>query len=126
QDRQQQMFGADVLVAKLGQLVMGAREHGAQARRDRELHPAAADTRQAIELAARLLGERADSQIELTQDLRHDAVALLQQRQQQVLGLDLAVAVALGDILGRNNGLFGLLRQRLVLNDIWQSPPLIC
>ena len=39
----------------------------------------------------------------LGDDLRHDAVGLLEQRQQQVLRLDLAVVIGLRELLGGEN-----------------------
>jgi len=56
-------------------------------------------TRQAIDFGGGLLGQRAHGHIQPRQNLRHHAVALFEQGEQQVFRLDLAVAVALGGVL---------------------------
>ena len=53
----------------------------------------------------------------LGDDLRHDAVRLLKQRQQQVLRLDLAVVMGLRELLGGENGLLPALGEFVESHD---------
>ena len=70
--------------------------HFAQARRERRLRPAVGRglLRQ---LAAQLVGQRLRLDAHLPQQRRDDAVLLLHEGQQEVLGLDLRVVQLLGD-----------------------------
>ena len=107
--RQQQVLGRHILVAEGGQLVVGAHQHVAQPLADRALDPTAADARQPGDLGAQLLCQSADRQAQLAKHLWHHAFALLEQRQQQVLRLDLAVGAALGKVLCRDQRFLGFL-----------------
>ena len=53
----------------------------------------------------------------LGDDLRHDAVGLLEQRQQQVLRLDLAVVIGLRELLGGENRLLPALGEFVESHD---------
>ena len=88
QDAQQQVLGAHILV--LHGLGFGLRgiEHDAHARGEVRLR-SAVRLRLLAEMGAQRLGERAGIHRNLAEHGRHDAVLLLDERDQQVLGLHL-------------------------------------
>ncbi len=90
QHAEQQMLGADELV--LHRLGLGLRgvEHDAQPRRQAGLG-AAVRLGLPPELLAQGPSQRGRIGVELLQDGRHDAVGLLDERHEQMLGLDLRV-----------------------------------
>ena len=107
-DRQEQVFRADVLVLQpFGFLLRGVRD-GAQAGRERRLR-AAVRARLPVQLLAHRRGQRRRVRIHLAHDLRHDAFALFDERQEEVLRLNLRISLALGKSLRPDDGLLGLL-----------------
>ena len=79
-----------------------------------ELNQPLTATRNYLRAAQMLMdrGAEADQarlRAQLLDDLRHDPVGLLQQREQQVLGLDLGLVVLGRDGLRADNGLLSLL-----------------
>ena len=70
-----------------------------------------ADLRQAPELGLDVPPDRLRARAELRQEGADDAVLLLDQREQQVLGLELLVALAVGQRLGGLDRLLGLHRE---------------
>ena len=85
-DRDQQVLGADVLVLEPLRFRFGGVGDLPQPRRQRDLR-AAVRARQLVELGADRGRQRRRIRVHLADDLRDDAVALLEQRQQQVLGV---------------------------------------
>ena len=65
--------------------------------------------RQAIQLRAHRRRQRRRIRVHLADDLRNDAFLLLEQRQQQVLGQDLGVPLAIGQLLRGENRFLGFL-----------------
>ena len=57
-------------------------------------------TRQALELGAYLRRQRSGVGIHLPDDFRDDALSLIEKREQQVLGEDLGMSLAIGELLG--------------------------
>ncbi len=115
--RQQQVLGADVVVAHGRGLVLRVLEDAAKLAAHARLGVAAVNLRPprqiGLELALDDLWARAD----LCDDLRHDPFRLLQQRQQQVLRLDLAVVIGLRELLGGNDGLLAALGEFVESHD---------
>ena len=82
-----------------------------------DLRPAVR-ARRLAELGAHGRRDRRRIDVHLPHDLRHDAVALLDQRQQQVLRRDLRMSLAIGELLRREDRFLGLL---CVLVDVHRS-----
>ena len=102
--RQQQVLGRDKVVAHLpgdlGRAVQGTLQLAGQA----GLRRPAVNLGLAIQRLFHLLGHHAWLQAQSLDDRRYDALRLAQQRQQQVLALDLPVAVFPGDALRLEQG----------------------
>jgi hypothetical protein len=60
---------------------------------------------------------RSRIRVHLPDDLRRDAFALLEQRQEQVLRRDLRVSLAVGELLGGEDRLLGLLGVLVDVHD---------
>ncbi len=101
--RQQQVLGADVLVAHAGgdlfRLVQGARQFA----RKPHLRRRAIDLRFALQLPGQRQPHLPWIGLQFLDDLRHDPIGLLKQRQQHVGRLDLAVAVLARQRLSAHN-----------------------
>ena len=106
-DGEEQVLGADVLVLQPAGL--GLRQVGDQleTRRDGGLR-SAVDLRLLADGRTRLARDGGRVELQLPQQRRHDAVVLLDQRHQQVLGLDLRMIERLGELLRADDGLLGL------------------
>src|SRR5581483_9423959 len=117
------MLGRNVLVAELRKLVVRAKKHGAQPVRDTDLHATPADAWQPADLRTELLNHHTGRQVQLFQHLGHHTIALFQQCQQQMLRLDLAIAVALGQVLCRNDRFLRFLRPTVGIKRHGCSPP---
>ena len=102
--RQQQVLGRNKVVAHLpgdlGRAVQGTLQLAGQA----GLRRPAVNLGLAIQRLFHLLGHHAWLQAQSLDDRRYDALRLAQQRQQQVLALDLPVAVFPGDALRLEQG----------------------
>ncbi len=113
-ERQQQVLDAHVLVLHPLRLRLGTRQDLVHTRRDVDLAPLRAGPRDAGHARERLLeplhqGRRAGTR--LLDDARRHAALLLEQRHGQMLGLDLGVALPLGQALGLAHRILGLLGQ---------------
>ncbi len=118
--RDQQMLGADVLVLQtLGFLFGGVRDPP-QPRRECDLCTAMR-ARLTIELGADRAGQRRRIGIELPHERRHDPVLLFEQCEQQVLGKDLGMALAVGELLRRQNGFLCFLGVLVDIHDSYFS-----
>jgi hypothetical protein len=65
--------------------------------------------RKLLDLRANRRGERGGIRIHLPHDFGNDAVALFEERQQQVLRRDLRMPLAIGQLLGAEDGFLGFL-----------------
>ena len=92
-DRDEQVLGADVLVLQPLGFLLGGVGDLAQARGERRLR-AAVGARRPPQLRPQRRRQRGRIGVHLADDRRHDAVALFEQRQQQVLRRDLGVTLA--------------------------------
>ena len=104
---------------------LGGVGHLSQARRQRRLRSAVGGGLPG-ELGPQLFGERLRLDAHLAQQRRDDAVRLLDEREQQVLGLDLGVIALLGEPLRRQNRFlrfFGVLVQVHIAS---LTPPSSC
>ncbi len=106
--RQQQVLGTGVLVAQLPGAILGGQRHGAEPRRRSGLR-AAMGARQAAQGGVGRRRRGAQVHAHLGEHRRHDAVRLLEQRQQQVLGCHLRMTRSLRQLLARDNGFLRLL-----------------
>src|SRR6266540_5176028 len=97
------MLRADIFVTELLDLIMCAHQHLPQARRNAHLHSAATDLWQTIQLCLHLLEQISRIRPKSLQNLRDDSFILLKQRCEQMLGLYLAVAQFLSDLLRTND-----------------------
>jgi hypothetical protein len=88
------------LIAKLLHLIEGSAQDSLEAWAGCQLRVPPALAREASDRLLGLLLERADRNIELCQDLRHDAIALVKQGIEQVLRLKVTIAIPLGACLG--------------------------
>ncbi len=106
--REQQVLGADELVLEAGQLALGLLQHAAQAR-------GKAGVRRAVglgQLGQLLLHVAADGgrvDLELAQDVGHDAARLRDQRRQEMFGIDLRMLGLFGRALGAGQRFLRLL-----------------
>ena len=100
EQRQQQMLGADVVVTHRGRLALGILQDARGLPAQAGLGIAAVDLRppRQVGFEPALHGRRVRAG--LLQDLRHHPFWLLEQRQQQVLRLDLVVVIGLRELLG--------------------------
>ena len=97
-DGEEQVLGADVLV--LQALGFGLRQIGDQLEARRDDAPATAvDLRLLADSCARLARDGGRVELQLAQQRRHHAVVLLDQRDQQMLRLDLRMIERLGELL---------------------------
>ena len=92
-EREQEVLGRDVVVLELPRLVGGAVEQARERGAGGRLLRGALDRRLRAQLRGRLGAERGRVGHELLHEL------LVEQRQQQVLGVELGVAVAAGELL---------------------------
>ena len=99
------MLGADIIIAHGRRLALRVLDDAAERAAYARLGIAAVHLRppRQVRLELRLHDSRVRAR--LGDDLRHDAVGLLEQRQQQVLRLDLAVVIGFRELLGGENGL---------------------
>ena len=102
------MLGADELVLQPLGFGLGGVRDLAKARRERRLRSAVGGGlfRQ---LGAQLIGDGLRLDAHLAQQRRDDAVSLLDEREQQMLGLDLRVVPLLGEPLRRQDRFLRLL-----------------
>ena len=120
EDGQEYVLGADVFVAQAIGFFVGAVDDAFQARRDEDLVRALAINGRRARAApqdvihARTQGADIDGQP--LEDLRHDAVGLLKQGQQEVFGVHLAVAVAVEDFVGAGGGVLRALGEAVKLD----------
>lgn len=106
-DRQQDVLHAHVLVFHLRRFGKGRVEHSAGARRDIDLS-GPADLREPGNGLGRLLRHGLRSGAQLAQDRGGDPLSVADHRREQVLGLDLVVALGRGQVLGFLDQLLGL------------------
>ena len=109
--RQQQVLDGDVLVVEALGLLLGAIEQQPEAARDGDLLALArtGDAGPALERLLDGLAQRVDVHLGAHQQPRHEPVVLVEQREQQVLDVDLGVPVAQRLGLGVVQGLLALL-----------------
>ena len=119
-NRDEEMLGADVLVLEPLGFRLGRVGDRAEARRQRRLRPALR-ARQLRQLLPDRRGERRRVGVHLARDLRHDAVALLDEREEEVLGHELGMSVAIGELLGAEDRLLGLFRVFVDVHRIFSS-----
>ncbi len=115
-DGQEQMLGADELILHRRRFGLGLFEHGPQARGDTGLR-AAVSLGQAAELVLQRRRDRPGGLVELLEEGRYDAAALLAEGDEQVFRLDLRVRQRLGEPGRGNNRLLGLFRERVEIHD---------
>ena len=113
-DGQQEVLGRDVLVAEAARLVLGALDDapGARIHRQRAALDAGAPGEDRRELAT----ERGHVDAEPAERLGRDAVVGLDERGQDVLGVEDRAVEALGGGLGLEDGLLGLLGESVELH----------
>ncbi len=107
-DAEQQMLGADELVLQPLGFGLGGFRDLAKPRRERRLR---STIRRGLlrQLGSQLIGDRLRLDRHLAQQRRHDAVGLLDEREQQMLGIDLGVVALLGEPLRRQDRFLRLL-----------------
>src|SRR5262249_50741874 len=106
-DRHQEVLGGAVLVLQALHLVPGRVEDGLEP--GAHVLPArAADLRELADLGLDIPPDRLRPRAELRQQRADDALLLLDQREQQVLGLDLLVTLTLREPLSSLDRLLGL------------------
>jgi hypothetical protein len=106
-EREQKVLGGDVLVAQPAGLALGGAQDVEQLARVAGLARAGGDRREPVERGVDVGADRLGRDLELAQHGLHDALGLLEQHGEQVLGLDLGVVAARGK---GERGLEGLLR----------------
>ncbi len=111
------MLRGDVLVVHRLRFLLRLVEHLLHVRADAHLHGGAVDLGLALQFRLHLLQQQLRAQPQRLHDLRHYAIGLLQQRQQKMLRLDLAVIVAPGLFLGLENRLLCLLCELVQSHD---------
>ena len=112
-DTEEEVLGADELVLEALSLAFSGVGDLSQAGRQRRLR-AAVGGGLFRELGPQLVHDRLGLDVHLAKQGRDDAVGLLDERQKQVLGLDLGMVTLLGDPLRREDRflrLFGVLVQ---------------
>ena len=105
------MLGADVVVAHRRCLALGILQDARSLPAQAGLGVAAVDLRPPRQVGFELALHGRRVRAGLLQDLRHDAFGLLEQRQQQVLRLDLVVVIGLRELLGSQDGLLPALSE---------------
>ena len=118
------MLGGNVLVAQLVGLFSGEVDDALDARRDEHLAGTAAVDGGPGADAQHLVEAGTDGtavHVELRQQLRDGAVFLLQQGQQDMLGIDLVLAVALQDFVGAGGGILRAFRKAFKAHHGWIS-----
>ena len=113
-DGQQQVLGRDVLVAEAAGLVLGTLDDAPGARIHRQR--AALDPGAPGEDRRQLAAEPGQVDAEPAERLGRDAVVGLDERGQDVLGVEDRAVEALGGGLGREDGLLGLLGESVELH----------
>ncbi|MNY05806.1 hypothetical protein D3C86_1385360 [compost metagenome] len=106
-DRKQQVLSRDVVVLEAGRLAPGQIEGRLERRRNVDRAAGPLDCGQLGKVLLQLLGEGLRLDLELAQQRLDDALRLLDQRQEQMLGLHLLVVTGLGGSLGLLQGLLG-------------------
>ena len=99
------MLGTDIIIVHGRGLALRILDDAAERAAHSRLGIAAVHLRPPRQVGLKLRLHDPRVRARLSDDLRHDAVGLLQQRQQQVLRLDLAVVIGLRELLGGENGL---------------------
>ena len=96
------MFGADVLVLQPLGFGLGGFRNLSKPRRERRLR---STIRSGLlrQLGSQLIGNSLRFDRHLTEQGRHDAVSLVRERQQQMLGIDLRMVALLGEPLRRQD-----------------------
>ena len=107
-EREQQVLGGDVLVAQLAGLALGGAQDVEQLAGVAGLARAGGDRRELVERGVDDAADLVRGGADLAQDGRDDAVVLLEQHGEQVLGLDLGVAPRRGQADRGLEGLLGL------------------
>ena len=114
---EQEVFGRDVLVAQRGHLLLGTLEGANEGLRGPDLGLRfAADRGQAGDRRERALADRAQIRVELLEHRHHEAVLLVQQREEEVRRADLRVSILGGKPLRAGHGLLGLDREAIRLH----------
>ena len=111
---EQEVLGRDVLVAQAARLLLGPLDDPLRARV--EAQRAALDPRSAAEDRGELGAERRQVDAEPPERLGRDAVVRLDERGQQVLGVEDRALEGLGELLGGEDGLLGLLGESIQLH----------
>ena len=105
---QKDMLGADVFIAQAVGFFVGAVNHALEARGDEDLVGALAvdggRARAAPQQVIHTRAQGADVDGQALKNLRHDAVGLLQQRHEDVLSIDLGVAVPVENLVSAGGG----------------------
>ena len=107
-EREQQVLGGDVLVAELRELALGGAQDGDQLARDGRLGGRARDRRQLLERLVDVGADGLRAGAELVEHGHDDAVLLLEQDGEQVLGRGLGMVARGGQRGGGLEGLAGL------------------
>ena len=107
-DAEQQMLGADELVLQPLGFGLGGFRDLAKARRERRLR-SAVGRGLLRQLGSQLIGDGLRLDRHLAEQGRHDAVGLVHERQQQMLGIDLRMVALLGEPLRRQDRFLRLL-----------------
>ena len=113
-DREQEMLGRDVFVAETLGLGLGQLDHAPGARVHR--HRAARDPRAPGQDRRELAAEAGQVDAEPAERLGRDAVVRLDERGQDVLGIEDRAVESLGGRLGGDDGLLGLLGEAFELH----------
>ena len=104
---QEEVFDGDVFVLERLGLVLGLDQDAVERGPGMRLIAAAGHFGQALHLAVEAVAQGVDVQAGLPEDGGDDAAVLLEQGLQQVFALDLLLAVASGQLLGRQDRLPG-------------------
>jgi len=110
-DSQQQMLGGHVLVPHPLSLAAGSVDHVRERLRHISLCSSTADGWPAAQSLVQLLLDALRLYAQFLQYLRHDAVLLLDERQQQVVDVHCSVVPFLGQLLGCQDSLLRFLSQ---------------
>ncbi len=116
------MLGARVLVLESFGFLLGGREDGTQTGGEAGLG-AALDLGELVEERPRRLRDGTRVDVHLAEHGGHDAIPLFHEREEQVLGPQLGVSVAVGELLrcgDRLLGLFGISIEVHVFSN-WRS-----
>ena len=111
---EQQVLGRDVLVAEAAGLALGVLDDLLRARVQRQR--AALDAGPPGEDRRELAAERGQVHAEPAERLGRDAVVRLDERGEQVLGVEHRALEPLGELLGGDDGLLGLLGEAVELH----------